>query len=79
MEAVKLENLLVRKFKIENLCILSDFVRACGFGDDDEPVLDCPAKQHLRVGAAVLLRNRCYARIVEPLACGQRGVCFDLY
>jgi hypothetical protein len=49
-----------------------------GFGDNNNLVLDCPAKQDLGVRAAVFPCNCCYPRIMEPSARGKRGICIEL-
>ena len=78
VEAVELRNVLGRELEVEDACVLGDPVGIGGFRNSDQAVLDRPAEQHLRVRAAVLLCDRCYARIAEPLARGQRSVSLDL-
>src|SRR5512147_833333 len=78
VETVQFKDFPVRELEVEDPRVLGDPFRMRGLGNDDESVLYCPPEKHLGVGAAALPRDRCYARIVEPPARGQRGVRFEL-
>jgi len=55
IEAVECRDLFGREFEVEYPCVLRDPVGLRGLGDYDDPMLERPSKQNLRVRAAVLL------------------------